>query len=101
MTEKELIGKTVLKAMTTKMICYSCHRSFTTTKGAEYECGECEGCGNTSFTMVDGRPWGHKHRFWNDWIRSQWSLTEDNKITEDTLNIFDDLDSIGEYLVYA
>lgn len=110
-SRKELIGKVVKQVKTTRMECCRCNRSFVILKGGEYDCGGCEHCGNTSFRMPEGRPWGHKHRDWDGWVRSTWDLDSENRITEATLYHFappdyafpDDYDikELEEYFIFA
>lgn len=101
MTIETALGSVVNKIFTSKMICLSCKRSFVIPKGGELECGECEHCGNTSYHIEEGRPWGHRHSAWDGWVRSLWELTEDNRVTEKTINCLFDINEIGEYLDLA
>lgn len=92
-------GQAVSKAYTTKMTCLSCKASFVILKGCELECGGCDKFGNTSFRMSEGRAWGRRHRFWKDWVRSVWYLTEDDKITHQTIALFEnEPEEIHDYL---
>lgn len=96
-----IVGRIAVKALTTKMVCTACKRSFVILRGGELECGECENCSNTSFYTQKARPWGHKHRFWNSWVRHIWSIDDRNQITEDTLKILMAGDDISEWLCLA
>lgn len=81
----ELIGRKVLKAKTTKHTCMQCSRSVTLLYSEDM--GSCERCDNTSFNTSDGRPWGPKHSMWNDMVKSEYHLTDDNRITERSFNM--------------
>jgi hypothetical protein len=98
---EDLVGCVVLKVKTTKMICCSCKKSFVIPKGCEGETGECENCGNTSFEMHEGRPWGHNHRYWKDWICSAWELSDKNQLTEKSLYNLHELSDAAEFLVLS
>lgn len=91
-----LIDRKVLKALTTKNKCMQCGRSVTLLYGEDPSA--CERCDNTSFHTPDGRPWGPKHRYWDDFVRREYNLTEDDRITEETFDMVPE-EYINDYFV--
>lgn len=83
------VGRRVKAISTTRYTCHGCKRGFSVplNEGGD-GIGECEHCGCTSYTISDGRPWGPRHRFWNDWVRSQYRLDEEDRVTRETMFCF-------------